>query len=130
MLSVSYLESVYYVVFSYLTLGYGDVVPFIALSRALAIPFIYIGIVLGGLVLIGIFQAILESARGKNLNASTQRGSLEVWNKWREAEQKGSLHKNDEEFFHEMRALVKSLHLMNFMLRATLAFILLLFSGS
>nr|UJH94484.1 Tok1 [Starmerella bombicola] len=120
MLDVSYVESVYYVVVSYLTLGYGDVVPTNDLGRALTIPFIYVGIILGGLVSIAVFQAILESARGKNLDAVIQRGRCELLKEWHASERSGILHRSDEESFQQMRALVKSSQLKNVVLHATL----------
>lgn len=122
MLDISYVESVYYVVVSYLTLGYGDVVPNNDLGRALTIPFIYVGIILGGLVSIAVFQATLESARGKNLDAVIQRGRRELLKEWHASERSGNLHRSDEESFQQMRALVKKSQLRHVVLHATLAF--------
>lgn len=63
MLNVSYSESVYFVIVTCLTLGYGDLVPTKTLPKALDIPLTYIGLVLGGIVTVAIFDESTSETR-------------------------------------------------------------------
>lgn len=56
MLNCSFANGVYFAIVTCLTLGFGDLVPTKTLPRALDIPMVYIGLVLGGLVTVSIFE--------------------------------------------------------------------------
>lgn len=63
MLNCSFSEGVYFTIVTCLTLGYGDVVPTKTLPRALDIPMVYIGLILGGIVTVAIFDESISDVR-------------------------------------------------------------------
>lgn len=100
-LDISYADATYYCLVITLTLGFGDIVPKSSVGRALAIPYIY-----GGIVLAGLFAITLFKSLGKEIRHAMLRSRVNQKRNLAFQQVCAAGGRSNEEAFHQMRTIV------------------------